>query len=38
MLSCLFVCVCVYITNMDMPLWARKGSENLVRGFAIISP
>jgi hypothetical protein len=36
----LCVCVCVYISNMDMDLqlWARKCSESLLRGAAIISP
>jgi hypothetical protein len=26
------VCVCVFLCNMDLSLWARKCSESLVRG------
>jgi hypothetical protein len=30
--TCWPVSVCLYISNMDLPLWVRKSSECLVRG------
>jgi hypothetical protein len=31
LLACLCVGVCMCISNMELPLWARKSSESLVR-------